>query len=122
MSAAAAYYIANQLPSGGWPSYVSAGGNGAEYAEMDAEVERAMQTLFSTPTGQNVAVAPAQLSTVQFGTVTSAGLTSVVAMASSAAMTARAGFHIVDGLTYDVTTTAAISGSDYCLLHRSLDH
>ncbi len=110
MSSAAAYYIGNQLPSGGWPAYVSASGNGAEYAEIDAEVERAMQTLFSTPIGQNVSVTPAQLSTLTFSSVTSAGLTSVVATAPLPAATIPGGFHVVNGLTYEVGTTAAIEG------------
>ena len=110
MSAAAAYYIVNQLPSGGWPSYVSASGNGGEYAEVDAEVERAMQTLFSTPAGSNVSVAPAQLSTLTFTTVTSSGLTSVVATNPSAPNGIAPGFHVVDNLTYDVITTAAVEG------------
>ena len=107
---AAAFDIANQLPNGGWPSTVTPAGNGDECAEVDAEIERAMQTLFSTPSGSSVTVAPAQLSTVTFGTVTAAGLTSVVAARPSPAARVPPGFAILNGLTYDATTTAAIGG------------
>ena len=110
MSSAAAFYIVNQLPAGGWPANVNPSGNTGENAEVDAEVERAMQTLFSTPAGQGVQVAPAQLTSLTFDTVTSPGLTSVVATPPSAATTIAAGFQVVDNLTYDVITTAAISG------------
>jgi hypothetical protein len=61
MARAGGFYIANQLANGGWPGAAPAAGNGAEYAEVDGEVVRAMQTLFSTPAGTNVSVAPAPL-------------------------------------------------------------
>jgi hypothetical protein len=111
MSTAAAFYIVNQLPAGGWPGNVTPSGNADEFAEADAEVERAMQTLFSTQAGSNVVVAPAQLATLTFGTVTSAGLTSVVATAPSPATMTTRGFQIVDGLTYNVITTATIKNA-----------
>jgi hypothetical protein len=110
MNAAAAFDIANQLPNGGWPSSVTAFGNGVEIAEVDAEIERAIQTLFSTPSGSSVTVAPAQLSTVTFGSVTAAGLTSVVAKQPAVAAKMPRGYTILDGLTYDAATTAAIGG------------
>jgi hypothetical protein len=70
-----------------------------------------MQTLFSTQAGSNVLVAPAQLATLTFDTVTSAGLTSVVATAPSPATMTTRGFQVVDGLTYNVITTAEIKNA-----------
>jgi len=107
---AAAFYIAHQLPNGGWPIAVTAFGNGDEYAEADAEIERAIQTLFSTPSGSSVTVAPAQLSTVTFGRVTASGLTSVVALQPTGAAVLPRGFVLLDGLSYDAKTTAATDG------------
>lgn len=107
---AVAFFIANQLPSGGWPSFVMPGYTGAEYPEVDAEVVRAVATLYSTPSGTNVAVSPAQLSTLTFSTVTASGATTVVAINNSTVTTVQGGFAVVGGLTYEVHTTAAISG------------
>ncbi|HEX4347483.1 MAG TPA: protease pro-enzyme activation domain-containing protein [Vicinamibacterales bacterium] len=109
MTSAAAFYIANQLPTGGWPSYVGAA-LGAENAEVDAEINRALQTLFSTQAGSNITVLPAQLSALTFASVSAPGLTSVVAVDSSAAQSAAPGFSVVNGLAYDVVTTAGVSG------------
>ncbi len=112
ISAATAFYIANQLPSGGWPSTVRANGDSDEFVEGEAEVERALQTLFSTQTGSNVTITPAQaqLSTVMFGSVTTAGLTSSVALGLPAAARIPSGVHLVSGLTFQLTTTARIKG------------
>jgi hypothetical protein len=111
IQSAAAFFIGNQLPSGGWPFYVSPSGNGAEYTEVDAEVVRALFKLFSTPAGASVSVTPAQLSTVTFSDVSASGLTSVVAIDHASMMTGQSGFELVAGLTYDVITTAGVSGS-----------
>ena len=91
IAAAAAFLIGNQLGTGGWPFYVSPSGNGAEYTEVDAEVVRAMFTLYSTPAGSNVSVTPAQLSSVTFSTVSTSGLTSVVAVDSRGAPPSHGG-------------------------------
>ncbi len=77
---------------------------------MNGEVVRALSTLFSTRAGANVAVAPAQLSSVTFSTVTTSGVTTVVAIEPEVAPTVIGGFDVVGGLTYQVNTTAAISG------------
>ena len=58
ITAAANFFLAQQLPTGGWPFST---GNSGEYGAVNAEVNRAMSTLFSTRAGANVAVAPAQL-------------------------------------------------------------
>jgi hypothetical protein len=107
MTSAANFFLRNQFAAGGWP--FSAGGT-SEYAEVNAEVVRAMATLFSTPAGASVAVTPAQLSSVTFSTVSTSGLTTVVAIDPATAATVTGGFDVVGGLTYQVKTTAAISG------------
>ena len=66
--------------------------------------------LFSTPAGANIAVTPAQLSTVTFSEVNTSGVTTVVAVNDATTPTVTGGFDIVGGLNYQVTTTAAISG------------
>jgi hypothetical protein len=106
----AAFFIGNRLPSGGWPSYVGPTGNGVENTEVDAEIVRALFKLFSTPAGSNVSVTPAQLATMTFSTVSTAGLTSVVAKDHAMITTSHSGFELLAGLTYDVITTAGVSG------------
>jgi hypothetical protein len=99
------FFLANQLPSDGWP-FVAGGSD--EYTEVDAEVVRAMFTLFNTPAGSNVSVAPAQLSSITFSTVTTSGLTSVVG--SDLGASVIAGYTIQQDLEYEVLTTASVSG------------
>ena len=108
MMSAAAFFLGNQFPSGGWPASVF--GGDTEYTVIDAEIARAIATLFNTPAGSNVSVAPAQLSTVTFGTVSTSGLTSVVALDHSAAVPVPSGFEIIHGLDYTVLTTASVAG------------
>lgn len=108
---AAGFLLANELPTGGWPGNVSSTGVGAEYAEVDGEVVRAMATLFSTPAGADVSVVPSQLSTVTFSSVTAAGTTTVVAIDQATVPQVTGGFEIVNQLTYQVSTTATISGA-----------
>ena len=110
MQSAAAFFIANELPSGGWPSYVTPPSTGGEFAEVDGEIVRAMATLFSTPSGANVSVVPAQLATVTFSSVSASGLTTVVAVDESTVAAVSGGFEVVGGLTYEVSTTAAHAG------------
>ena len=108
ITAAANFFLAQQLPTGGWPFST---GNSGEYGAVNAEVVRAISTLFSTRAGDNVAVAPAQLSNVTFSTVTTSGVTTVVAIQPETAPSVIGGFEVVGGLTYQVNTTAAISGN-----------
>ena len=107
---AANNFLAHQLTTGGWPFSIATGGNPGEYSQVNAEVLRAMSMLFSTPAGANVSVTPAQLSTVTFSEVTNSGVTTVVAIDQATAPQVSGGFDVVGGLTYQVTTTAAISG------------
>jgi hypothetical protein len=110
LTAAANNFLEHQLSTGGWPFSTATGGNPAEYSQVNAEVLRAMSMLFSTPSGANVSVTPAQLSTVTFSEVTNSGVTTVVAIDQATAPQVSGGFDVVGGLTYQVTTTAAISG------------
>jgi len=110
MQSATGFFLASQLPAGGWPSYVGSEGSAPESPEVDGEIVRALSTQFSTPAGANVSVAPAQLSTVTFSSVASPGVTRVVATAASTTTTMPRGFETVAGLTYEVITTASISG------------
>lgn len=110
LTSAAAFLIANQLPQGGWPDPVAAV-NGDEYVEVDAEITRAMSTLFNTPGGASVQVSPAQLATVTFSRVGSPGRTTVVATQLPGGPTPPSGYTILAGLTYQVTTTAEASGN-----------
>ena len=110
MTAAANFFLAQQLPTGGWPFSASTSG---EYGAVDGEVVRAISTLFSTRAGANVAVAPAQLSNVTFSNVTTSGVTTVVAIEQATAPNVVGGFDVVGGLTYQVNTTAAISGTSW---------
>jgi hypothetical protein len=77
---------------------------------IDAEIARAIATLFNTPVGSNVSVAPAQLSTVKFSTVSTSGLTSVVAVDHAAAVVVPKAYEVIRGLDYNVLTTASVSG------------
>lgn len=107
INAAVAELIANQLPTNGWP--FSAGGAN-EYSTVDAEVLRAIATLYNTPAGSSVLVTPAQLSTVTFSEVSAAGATRVVARPGAAGLRAPKGMTLVDGLSYEMTTTAEVRG------------
>src|SRR5438093_11514220 len=110
IASAVAFFIGHQLPSGGWPSTVGPTGNGDEYTEIDAEIVRAIFTLFSTPAGANVSVTPAQLSTVTFSTVSASGLTSVVATDHASILTGQSRYELVAGPTYAVLTKAGVRG------------
>ena len=139
IQSAVAFFIANQLPSNGWPFTVTNGVAGPEYSTVNAEVMRAVATLFSTPSGQSVQVAPAQLSTVTFSTVTTSGATTVVARQDASAAKVPAGYTLVSGLSYEVATSAIVNGymtvcvaipwaatadpaADIRLLHREHGH
>ena len=111
IASAAGFFLASEFPTGGWPSNVSPTSVGAEYGEVDGEVVRAMATLFSTPAGADVSVVPSQLSTVTFSSVTAAGTTTVVAIDQATAPQVTGGFEIANQLTYQVSTTATISGA-----------
>jgi hypothetical protein len=106
IESAVAFFLANRLPSNGWP--FTPGGID-EYTEVDAEIVRAMFTLYNTPAGASVAVAPAQLSSLTFSAVTTSGLTSVVGATLSAKM--APGYEVLQSLAYDVATTASVSGA-----------
>lgn len=107
INAAVAELIANQLPTNGWP--FSAGGAN-EYSTVDAEVLRAIATLYNTPAGSSVLVTPAQLSTVTFSEVSTPGATRVIARPGAAGVKAPKGMTLVEGLSYDMTTSAAVRG------------
>jgi hypothetical protein len=106
-----AFYLSHTLPAGGWPSAVSPSGNSGEITEVDAEIVRAMWTLFNTPQGSGVSVTPAQFSSVTFSTVAAAGMTSVFEVDAARLPAIPAGYQLVSGLSYQITTTASISGS-----------
>jgi len=109
---AVAFVLDNQLPEGGWPLYVtSAGATPVEYTEIDAEVVRAMATLFSTPTGSGVSVSPSQVGEVTFASVTAPGVTTMTAIDPSALGAAANGFHPHGRITYDVDSTATFTGA-----------
>jgi hypothetical protein len=107
IQSAVATLLANQLPSNGWPF---SAGFADEYSPVDAEVLRAVATLYSTQAGSSVLVTPAQLSQVTFSEVRRSGATTVVAKARPAAARAPKGFTLVDGLSYEVSTSAAVRG------------
>ena len=110
IQSAVACFIANQLPSNGFEFLVTDGVAGSEYTTVNAEVVRAVATLFSTPSGASVQVAPAQLSRVTFSQVNSSGATTVVARRHATAATLPKRFALVSGLSYQVRTSAAVSG------------
>jgi hypothetical protein len=104
------WFLNYQLADGGWPAYATGLLQGAEYTELDAEAVRAIFTLFNTPQGEGVIVAPAQLSTLTFSEVAESGLTSVVAGDIPAGTTPSPGLEVLGNLAYDVSTTAIFNG------------
>ncbi len=108
IQSAAAFYIANQFASNGWPF---AAGGSSEFSVVDAEVIRAVATLFSTQAGSGVQVAPAQISTVTFSSVEGAGTTTVVALDNTGGARVPFAYSLVSGLSYEVTTSAVVDGS-----------
>ena len=109
MLAATAFGWATSSPRAAGPRMSPTVAAALEYSVIDAEVARAIATLFNTPAGSNVSVAPAQLSTVRFSTVSTSGLTSVVAVDHAAAVIPNA-YEVIRGLDYNVLTTASVSG------------
>ncbi len=107
IQAAVGVFLDSQLPTNGWPF---SAGSANEYSTVDAEVLRAVATLYSTPAGTSVLVTPAQLSKVTFSQVTEPGATTVVARAPAKKRRAPKGMTLVEGLSYEVTTSARISG------------
>lgn len=108
---AMAYYLTKQLPQGGWPSLVTPTFTDVEVTEIDSEIVRAMFTLFNTQSGSSITVNPAQLSSLTFTTVTSAGMTSVFGVDPARLPALPGGYRLVNGLAYQVTTTASIGGA-----------
>jgi hypothetical protein len=108
---AMAFYLSQQLPQGGWPSLVTPTFTDVEVTEVDSEIVRAMFTLFNTQTGTSITVSPAQLSSLTFTTVTAAGMTSVVGVDPARLPALPGGHTLLNGLAYQVTTTAAIEGN-----------
>jgi len=108
---AMAYYLSKQLPQGGWPSLVTPTITDAEITEIDSEIVRAMFTLFNTQSGTSITVNPAQLSSLTFTTVTSAGMTSVFGVDPARLPALPGGYTLLNGLAYQVTTTASIAGT-----------
>jgi hypothetical protein len=107
---AMAFYLSQQLSQGGWPSLVTPTFTDVEVTEIDSEIVRGMFTLFNTPTGTTITVAPAQLSSLTFTTVTASGMTSVFGVDPSRLPALPAGYQLLNGLAYQVTTTASIAG------------
>ena len=107
---AVGFFMANQLPNSGWPFAVVGGVPGAEFAMVDSEIVRAIDLLYGTQSGSSVTVTPAQLAAVTFETVSAAGMTSVVATSATSDARVPHGYTLVDGLTYEVTTTADVKG------------
>jgi len=105
---AVGFYIENQLANSGWPFSIVNGVSSREYSSVDAQIIRAVATLFGTPSGQAIAVVPAQLATVTFDRVDASGSTTVVALPSDAPL--PFGYQIANGLTYEVTTSATVTG------------
>jgi hypothetical protein len=115
---AVAFYIERQLANGGWPfSYVN-GVAGSEFTMVDSEVIRAIDILFSTQSGEAVHVTPAQLATVSFSSVTQSGSTTVVARQASGVL--PWGYILVEGLTYEVQTSATVSGASTVCFSNAL--
>ena len=112
---AMAYYLSKQLlpppaPSG-WPSLITPTFTDVEVTEIDSEIVRAMFTLFNTQSGTSITVSPAQLSSLTFTTVTSAGMTSVFGVDPARLPALPRGYVLLNGLAYQVTTTATITGT-----------
>jgi hypothetical protein len=110
IQSAVKFFLTTKLPSNGWPSYTTATSAGSEYTPPDAEVVRAMFRLYNTPGGSSVFVAPAQLSNVTFTNVTGSGRTTVVAVDQPGHLRAGRGYDPIQGLNYDVRTTANVHG------------
>jgi hypothetical protein len=108
---AMAYYLSTQLPEGGWPSLVTPTVTDVEITEIDSEIVRAMFTLFNTQSGTSITVNPAQLSSLTFSMVTSAGMTSVFGVDPARLPALPGGYTLLNGLAYQVTTTATIAGA-----------
>ncbi len=106
-----AYYLSKQLPQGGWPSLITPTITDVEVTEIDSEAARAMFTLFNTQSGTSITVNPAQLSSLTFTTVTSAGMTSVFGVDPARLPALPGGYTLLNGLAYQVTTTASIAGT-----------
>jgi hypothetical protein len=117
---AVSFFIANQLPSHGWPAYVDSSGIGPEYSNVNSEVTRAIAMLDGTQPGEFVHVTPAQLSSVMFSEVLSAGATTVVALSASAPV--PFGYRLAPGLTYEVATSASIAGASTVCFSTALLH
>lgn len=107
IEAAVAYLIANQLDNGGW---LFAAGFG-EFSTVDSEIIRGIDLLYSTGAGSGVTVSPAQLASVTFESVLTAGLTTVVATSTGTEASVPNRHALVSGLAYEVSTTATVSGS-----------
>jgi hypothetical protein len=110
IEAAVAYFIGNQLTNGGWPFSIVDGVPGDEFSSVDSEVARAIDLLFSTGVGSTVTVSPAQLASVTFDAVSVAGTTTIIATTSPQGVKTPPSYTLVEGLTYQVTTTAAVGG------------
>lgn len=107
----------HSAPNVGWPSWIDETGMGYEFTNVDSEVIRAIGMMFNTQSGQSVQVTPAQLATVTFSTVATAGSTTVVARSASTAARVPHGYTLAPGLSYDVETTAIVDGSvQMCVL------
>ena len=103
------FFVANQLPTKGWPAWITATGSGAEFTSVNSEVTRAIGVLGSTQPGESVTVTPAQLATVTFDEVLTPGSTTVVALEANALV--PSGYALLPGLTYTVSTTANTAGA-----------
>ena len=103
---AMAFYLTQQLPNGGWLATAT----DPEITEVDSEIVRAMFTLFNTQGGSNITVSPGQLSTLTFATVTAPGMTSVFGISPSRLPVLPGGYRSLNGLAYQVTTTATFAG------------
>ena len=108
IESAVAFFIAHQLANLGWPFSFVNGVAGGEYPMVDSEVMRAMHVLYNTQAGQSVQLSPAQLATVTFSNVMAPGATTVVAQQSTGGVPPD--FRVIEGLTYDVQTTASVNG------------
>jgi subtilisin family serine protease len=118
IQSAVLFLLDNQLPNFGWPFWVDGGSSGLEYPMVDSEVMRAIASLYSTQAGQSVQVTPAQLATVTFSDVSAPGSTTVVAQHEEAPV--PFGYAIVEGLTYNVQTSATVSGASTVCFAGSL--
>jgi len=109
IESAVEFFLANRLTNHGFPFSVTSSGIGPEYTIVDSEVIRAIDVLWGTPAGAAVVVSPSQLATVTFTDVSVPGSTTVVAQQASGEL--PYGYKLVEGFTYDVQTSAVVSGS-----------